>query len=72
MTVFDGMNLFSVEVLANGVVSMRALDLAHPVPTKSRDAGAPKLFSVSLTLHFADFVDPQREYDPLLLTFWDG
>ncbi len=22
--------------------------------------------------HCADFVDPQREYDPLLLTFWDG
>ncbi len=29
---------------------MRSLDLAHQVPTKSRDAGAPKLFRVSLTL----------------------
>ena len=43
-------NSKGLEVLANGVVSMRALDLAHQVPTKSRDTDAPKLFSVSLTL----------------------
>ncbi len=43
-------NAKGLEVLGNGVVSMRALDLAHQVPTKSRDADAPKLFSVSLTL----------------------
>jgi hypothetical protein len=43
-------NSKGLEVLANGAVSMRALDLAHQMPTKSRDAGAPKLCSVSLTL----------------------
>ena len=43
-------NAKGLEVLGNGVVSMRALDLAHQVPTKSRDVDAPKLFSVSLTL----------------------
>ncbi len=29
---------------------MRSLDLGHQVPTKSRDAGTQKLFSISLTL----------------------
>ena len=37
-------NAKGLEILSNGVVSLRALDLAHQVPTKSRDADAPKLF----------------------------
>ncbi len=43
-------NSKGLEVLTNGVVSMRSLDLAHQVPTKFRDTDTPKLFSVSLTL----------------------
>ena len=43
-------NSKGLEILSNGVVSLRALDLAHQVPTKSRDDGALKLCNVSLTL----------------------
>ena len=43
-------NSKGLEVLGNGVVSMRALDLAHQVPTKSRDAGSQERCNVSLTL----------------------
>ena len=43
-------NSKGLEVLTNCVVSMRSLDLAHQAPTKSRHAGAPKLFSDCLTL----------------------
>jgi hypothetical protein len=43
-------NAKGLEVLANRVVSMLSLDLTHQVPTKSRDAGTLKLFSISLTL----------------------
>ncbi len=36
----------------------------------SPSCGDPAKFLVRE--HCADFVDPQREYDPLLSTFWDG
>ena len=36
-------------VLTNGVVSMRDLDLASRVPTKTKDDDTPNLFNASLT-----------------------
>ena len=43
-------NAKGLEILSNGVVSMRSLDLNAQVPTKTRDAGSPTIFSARLTL----------------------
>ena len=43
-------NKKGLELLSNGVVSMRTLPLAKTVPTKTRDPEAPKLFHASPSL----------------------
>jgi hypothetical protein len=37
-----------------------------------KDAATNRNFSSVQIGHCADFVDPERKYNPLLLTFWDG
>ncbi len=39
-----------LELLSNGVVSMRSLDLNRVVPTKTRDPDAQKLYETNLTV----------------------
>ena len=39
-----------LELLSNGVVSMRSLDLSNAVPTKTRDPDAQKLDEANLTV----------------------
>jgi hypothetical protein len=39
-----------LELLSNGVVSMRALELTKAMPTKARDPEAQKMFEANLTV----------------------
>ena len=51
-------------VLTNGVVSMRDLDLASRVPSKTKDDDTPNLFNASLTLSKAFTLFTYLRYIP--------